>query len=312
MSSHTRPWSSKLPSLHPLTLGTQNLGCDYDTTSQSVAVVREAMDAGVSLHTSHNYNNGQSLNILKLAFREAPSSIPPLIGKIYCYNAAQIRLDVEEILERLPIDSLPVGQLAKNDHREREIVEDIINEGPMFDALCELKDKGLVGHWTFEIFQKFGSDAQKALEHDLFDSVTFYFNLLERETGNDNWEQIRNKGLPIIALRGLCGGLVEPANEFMAGQPGKPAGMVDRRKELQGLFDESGCASWAELSIRFLRSREQVRSIVIGTGRSERLRQNIRLVENAAPLDPALVERIESLQRTWAAGRTFDPNSPWV
>jgi len=164
MSSHTRPWSSKLPSLHPLTLGTQNLGCDYDTTSQSVAVVREAMDAGVSLHTSHNYNNGQSLNILKLAFREAPSSIPPLIGKIYCYNAAQIRLDVEEILERLPIDSLPVGQLAKNDHREREIVEDIINEGPMFDALCELKDKGLVGHWTFEIFQKFGSDAQKALE----------------------------------------------------------------------------------------------------------------------------------------------------
>ncbi|MBD3343642.1 MAG: hypothetical protein GF401_01115 [Chitinivibrionales bacterium] len=305
-------YTSPFPELSRLILGTQGLGCSFDSTADSVALARAAMDAGLAFHTSHMYNHGQALNILKLAFREDPSNIPPVMGKVYCYNATQIRFDVEEMLERLHIDQLTIGQLAKNDHRHREIVDDILSQGPMFEMLCALREKGMVGHWTFEIFQKFSHDAFKAIDNDLFSSAAFYFNALERETDIPTWEQIKQKNMPIIAVRGLSGGLVEPSNEHLAGKPGKPAEIIDRRKELTRLFEKSGCSSWSEFSIRYLHSVSNVQSIVIGTSKQKRLQENIALTNNAKPLDRDIVSGIDKLQNTWAAGRTFDPNSPYV
>ncbi|MBD3322230.1 MAG: hypothetical protein GF350_14115 [Chitinivibrionales bacterium] len=305
-------YHSSFPRLSRLTLGTQGLGCSFDSTKESVALARAAMESGLAFHISHMYNHGQALNVLKCAFREDRSHITPVIGKVYCYNALQIRLDVEEMLERLHIEQLTIGQLATNDHRKREIVDDILSQGPMFEMLCTLSEQGLVAHWTFEIFQKFSHHAFPAVQNDLFGSAAFYYNVLERETDAATWGLIEQKSLPVIALRGLSGGLVEPSNEHLAGKPGKPAEMVDRRKELAALFEQAGCSSWSEFSIRFLCSIPQIQSIVIGTSKQSRLTENIGLVENAGPLDPGIAEEIKRRQNAWADARTFDPDSPYV
>jgi aryl-alcohol dehydrogenase-like predicted oxidoreductase len=304
-------YRSDFPEWNRLTMGTSRLGSSFDRTDDHVRLVRTGMDLGLPIHTSRCYGNGQALNVLKLAFREAPSRVPPVMAKVYCYNATQIRLDVEEILERLKLNRLPIGQLAKNDHRSREIVDDVLAEGPMFEALCELRDKGLVGHWTFEVFQKYTHDAVKSLENDLFDSVGLYLSAAEREADQATWELIRDRMLPVVAIRGLAGGLVEPANEASAGKPGKPERYVRQRKQLEGLYEQSGCTSWAEFSIRFLFSLPTVRTTVIGTGKPKRLAENQRLCEQAAPLPEPIMRHVLEYQNRWTAGRTFDPNSPW-
>jgi aryl-alcohol dehydrogenase-like predicted oxidoreductase len=305
-------YRSRFPPWGRLTFGTANLGADFARTDQDVRLVHAAMDLGLPMHTSRCYSDGQALNILKLAFRQRPGPAPPLMAKIYCYNATQIRLDVEEILERLKLDHLPIGQLAKNDHRRREIVDDLIAQGPMFEALCELRDKGLVGHWMFEVFQKYTPDAIKALEHDLFDSVGLYFSAIEREADRATWELIEGRGLPVVAIKALAGGLVEPSRASSAGKPGKPARWVDQRRALEPLYEASGCRSWAAFSIRFLFSLPAVRTAIIATGRADRLAENHRLCEQAEPLPATLVRQILEHQHQWAAGRCFDPNSPYA
>lgn len=304
-------YRSPLPPLKRLALGTMELG-GHDRIHDDVAVVRAAMEAGLPIHTSRMYRGGQTLNVVKLAFREAPSAIPPLIAKIYCYNATQMRLDVEEILDRLHLDRLPIAQIATNDHRRREIVDDVLAQGPMYEALCELSGRGLVGHWTFEIFQKFTADARRAVEHRLFDSASFYFNALERETDAETWRALRAQETPVIALRGLSGGLVDPAQAHRAGRPGKPKEMPERRAELEPVYARSGCASWPEFSLRFLYSLPQVRTVVVGTGRLERLRANLALAERAEPLPEEVVDEVCAHHDRWAAGRTFDPASPYL
>ena len=141
----TATYRHPIPQLGPLTYGTMQLGKGYERTVEDVKVCRAAMEAGLPLHTSRMYQGGQTLNIVKLAFREAPQLIPPFIAKIYCYNATQMRLDVEEIRERLHVDTIPIAQIATNDHRERAIVHDILAQGPMYDTLCELKRTRLCG-----------------------------------------------------------------------------------------------------------------------------------------------------------------------
>ncbi|MBS3735276.1 MAG: aldo/keto reductase [Phycisphaerae bacterium] len=310
--SDTAAYHAAFPAWSRLTFGSQQMGSSVDRTTEHVRLVRSAMDLALPIHTSRCYSDGQALNILKLAFREDPGNVPPVMAKIYCYNATQIRLDVEEILERLKLDRLPIGQLAKNDHRAREIVDDVLAEGPMFEALCELRDKGLVGHWTFEVFQKFTPDALKALDNDLFDSVGLYFSAVEREADAATWRRIGDKDLPVVAIRGLAGGLAVPDNDDSAGKPGKPERYVEQRRRLADLFEQSGCGSWAEFSIRFLFSIPNVRTTIIGTGKPERLADNKRLCDEATPLPDAIVRDVLARQNDWTAGRTFDPQSPWA
>jgi len=305
------PYRSAFPDWPRLTAGTSHLGHSFDVTEEHVRLVRTAMDLGLALHTSRCYNNGQALNILKLAFGEAPADVPPVVAKIYCYNATQIRLDVEEVLDRLKLDHLPIGQLAKNDHRAREIVDDVLNEGPMFEAICDLRERGLVGHWTFELFQKYSHDAVKALERDLFDSVGLYFSVADREADQAMWDLVERNGSAVVAIKGLAGGLVDPGNDDKAGKPGKPERIVDQRRQLEDLYERSGCASWAEFSVRFLFSVPQVRTTIIATGKPDRLAENKRLCDEAKPLPAEMVRQIIERQNQWNAKRTFDPDSPY-
>ena len=168
-----------------------------------------------------------------------------------------------------------------------------------------------MGAWSFEIFQKYSHDALVALQNDLFDTVTFYFNALERETDQACWDLIQKKQLPIIAIRALSGGLVDPANADRAGQPGKPLEMLDRRQALTDLFQKSGCESWQELSVRYLASHPHIHSCIVGTTSEARLLSNIDLFNKATPLPANIVAGITDLHNNWAQDRQFDPNSPW-
>jgi aryl-alcohol dehydrogenase-like predicted oxidoreductase len=305
-------YHSRFPRWHRLTVGSSHLGSDFNRTDEDVRLLRQVMELGLPIHTSRCYSNGQALNILKLAFRQAPGKVPPVMAKIYCYNATQIRLDVEEVLERLKLDHLPIGQLAKNDHRSREIVDDVLREGPMFETLCELRDEGKVGHWAFEVFQKYTHDAVRALKNDLFDSVGLYFSAVERECDQTTWELIAEKQLPVIAIRGLSGGLAVPGNDHKAGKPGRPARYAEQRRQLAAIYEQSGCNSWAEFSLRFLFSFPAVKTTVIATGKEHRLRENKDLCEQAEPLPEDIVQKVLDHQHRWTAGRTFDPDSPWA
>jgi aryl-alcohol dehydrogenase-like predicted oxidoreductase len=306
------PYHTPPPALPELVLGTMHFGDSPERQRDDIALMHQAIDRGVGLHTSVVYQDGRTVEVVGEALRQAIRPAPLLMGKVYCDDAVRIRTCVETYLRTFGIDRLPVAQLAKNDHRRREVVDDILNEGPMYEVLCELTASGKVGHWSFEIFQKYEADALVALDQNLFGSATFYFNALEREAGNTPWERIRARQWPVIAMRALSGGLVEPANAHQAGKPGKPAEMVDRRVALEPEFEASGCADWSEFSVRYLKSQPEVKTLVIGTRKPERLAANHELVRDAAPLPPGLVHRIDEKQAAWAAARTFDPDSPWI
>lgn len=269
---------------------------DWDS---DVAVVREAIDAGLWLHTSQEYAGGGTFMVLRRAFDELRQShsgakLPGVIFKIRCDSAATIRFDVEDACRRLGLERVDVAQLCRDTHDHRRIVDDFLNAGPMHDECRRLVERGLVGHYVFEVFPGFADDAYRAVEHDLFPGCILYLNPTQRNAPRSLWDLMQKKGTPVLALRTL--GAVRPTPRQTA-EAFAAKGQHDRAvffKELQQVVDDAGC-TWPRFCVRYALSLPNVVTTIGGTSSRQHLRELIEAAEAFRPLDRELIERVERL-----------------
>jgi aryl-alcohol dehydrogenase-like predicted oxidoreductase len=275
--------------LTPYTFGTMSLGRTVENFDNDIKVARTAMDAGISFHTSQEYGKmGGTFMVLNHAFKEAPGQIPEVIAKIRCDRHELITYDVEDLLRTLNLDKIHCAQLCKDTMEKREIVDDFLNEGPMFEACCKLKERGLVENFIMEVFELFSADALKALQNKLFDTFIFYYNFYEKQAGNQLFSQMQQEDVRLISMRIVHGGLATPEKALAASEKNPARVNPEKIKKIIELYHQTDCRNLVDFSMRFIHSSQNFISCVGGTANCDHLQEYIQAAQNLTPLPEAI------------------------
>jgi aryl-alcohol dehydrogenase-like predicted oxidoreductase len=285
-----------LDDLPPYIYGTTRLGHADVPRAQQAAMARAAIDAGLWLHTSRQYDH--ALEVLAEAFDHDRNKVPPLIVKLGGGTAASVRATIAENIGVLRIDSVAIGQLSPIG----EFAEDLVNGGPILDDLHQFKAEGLVGRFVLEIFPWTSAEPLQALRaghlDELVDGYIFYLNPLQRFASNELWDELLARDASIIAMRTVAGAPVHALRD-VPGAAWKPY-LRERAAEVAPIFERSGIESWADFCIRFAYSTPQVMSTVGSTSRRENLDELIAYSKSPEPLPQDVLDDILTLQRRWS------------
>ncbi len=289
-----------LPELPRYTFGAMSLGRDLAKLDHDIKIARAAMDARLWFHASQEHGRGGgTFMVLRHAFDEARSQVPPCILKIRCDNHKLLRFEVEDACRRLGLDRVDIAQLCMGSHERREFVYDFLEKGPIWATCCELKEKALVGNFVMEVFATFSDDAIQAVQSDLFDAYILYYNLLDRQATNKLTDLLQTKQCPLLSLRTFAAGTLDAdkAAQRRTNRPEDP--LPARRVEIEPVFEQSGCDSMLEFAMRFVLSVPGMQTTIGGTSSMEHLQAYIATADHFTPLDPTIVDRVLDLHRKW-------------
>lgn len=274
--------------------GTTRLGDEAIPFEERVAIVRAAIDGGAWLHTSHQYGN--ALQVIREAFDQDRSKVPPVIFKIGWDSVDQIRDQIRQQIDALGIKKMAIGQLCLGG----AMAEELRTDGPGIAALNGLKSEDLVDRFVLETWPWTSEVPLAAIRakraQGLIDGFIFYLNPLQRFVTNELWGLIREQDWPVIAMRTVGGGDVNQIRD----NDRAPAYLRERAAQIAPLYAQSGCASWLEFCIRFVFSYPQVRATVGATARREHLDEFLALSADPLPLNNDLKKEIERLQWEWS------------
>jgi aryl-alcohol dehydrogenase-like predicted oxidoreductase len=298
------PSTIKIPVL-PLTsftFGCMSLGNNdgLDDIRAQIRVVRAAMDAGVSFHASREYAGGGAFTIMRHAFDEDRARVPKIILKIRCDNALLLKFDVEDALRRLNIDRVDVAQLCRAKHDRRPVVDDFLAKGEMWNVGQSLQREGKVGAFVLEIFESFSPDAIRAVQAGLFPAYIFYFSPGERQASNALFDLIEQRKTPILSLRTLCGGILDPKRIAQLRERNPDDRAIARFEVLRPIYEKSGAANWVEFSMSFLKSFPHLLTTIAGTSREPHLNELLDADRTSRPMAAPLANEIKALHRAWA------------
>ena len=274
---------SSPPALTRLTFGTGKVGSPAD--SEHLRVTRAAMEAGLWFHTAREYGGGSVFETLRTAFREAPSQVPPCIFKVDGNSAQLLRQTVETSLRETGVSRVEVAQVCGNPD-----VSALYPDGDLAREMERLQAAGHVGHFSLEIFADFSANLQRAAQDQLFGSVIFYYNTVERQVSNALFETLQSRQTPILALRTLGG------NPDSFGDLNEAA-----RAQLEAVYERSGCANRFDFRVRFALSAPQVVTTIAATSRVAHLEELLRATREFEPLAPEIIAEIVALQNQWFA-----------
>jgi aryl-alcohol dehydrogenase-like predicted oxidoreductase len=296
-------FANPIPPMTPYTFGTMSVGKDLDRIGEDIALIHEAVDAGVWLHTARGYAAVSNCNVLGRALRTASRRPAGVMAKIRCYNAEVLRFDVEDTLDLLGIDRVDIAQLStRSGEPKRALVDDFRRDGPMLDTCRQLRDAGKVGSFVMELFVSCADEGLEAVDHELFDGYATYLSIIDRELTNPLWQAVVARDAPLISIRSIGGGriLPGPATRLRAEQPDHY--YVRRLDGLGPVFERSGCGDWLEFSFRFFASCPNVPSTVGGTARAEHFRMLLAASKAyTRPLPAEIVADIHALHHEWMA-----------
>lgn len=290
----------------PYIYGTTRLGHDDVRSEQQAHMARTAIDAGLWLHTSRQYDH--ALEVLGAAFADDPGSVPPVIVKLGGGTADDVRATITENVTPLGISTIDIGQLSGTG----AFAQDMVTGGSVLADLQRIKDERLVGRFVLEIFP-WTSDAPLAALRaghldGLIDGYIFYLNPLQRFASNELWDELLAQDKAIIAMRTVAGAAVHTLRDI-PGAAWQPY-LQERAVEVAPIFERSGVASWAEFCIRFAHSTPQVVSTVGSTSREENLRELLAFSRNIEPLPRDIVDELFALHRRWSDGTDIHAE-PW-
>ncbi|MHA7282000.1 aldo/keto reductase [Arthrobacter sp. TMS2-4] len=285
-----------LADLPPFIYGTTRLGHDDVPREQQAHMARTAIDAGLWLHTSRQYDH--ALEVLGAAFEENRSAVPPVIVKLGGGTADDVRATIAENTAPLGISSIDIGQLTGIG----AFADGMPSGGPILADLQRLKNEGLVGRFVLEIFPWTSEAPLKALRaghlDGLIDGYIFYLNPLQRFASNELWDELLAQDKAIISMRTVAGAPVHELRDI-PGAAWKPY-LQERAVEVAPVFERSGIESWAEFCIRFAHSTPQVVSTVGSASREENLRELLSFSQNITPLPQDIVDELFALHRRWS------------
>ena len=281
--------------------GTMSIGSDPGSIRSDIKLVRAAMDAEVWFHTCRRYACVDNFNVLGRALQECPEKIPGFICKIRCYNAETIRIDLEDTVRLLGLEAVDVAQLSKRSGEQKEIVDDFLHEGPMWEACCKAREDGLVRWLALELFVSCAEEGLTAVRHDMFDAYAFYYSVIDREVTNGLFRALQEKQAPVISIRTVGGGKIFPPVRERLRKEQPDHYYLRRLAALDPLFEKSGSRDWLDFAFRFLFGQENVPTTVGGTASADHLQEYLAAAASAEPLPDALIQEVHALQSQWLA-----------
>jgi len=284
--------------------GTTRLGDESLPFEERVRVASEAIGAGLWIHTSHQY--GDALRVLSTAIHGKNAGVPSAFFKIGWDSVDQIREQIRHQLDAIGLERMTVGQLCLGG----KLVDALRMGGPEIDGLLSLKDEGLVDRFVLEVWPWNSEAPLAALEAGhadrLLDGYIFYLNPLQRFVSNALWDAMRDRQVPIVAMRTVAGGSVQRLRE----SADAPDYLRERATQVAPIYDRSGCETWTEFCVRFALGNPQVKATVGATARSVNLREFTEAAKAPQPLPEEIVAELERLQRGWADAHDAQA-APW-
>lgn len=288
--------NTRLNDISAYVYGTTRLGDDKIPFDERVKVARAAMEAGVWFHTSHTY--GTALQVLRVAFDQDRARAPKLIIKLGWSSMPEVREVTHQNLDALGMDSLELGQLCMSG----ALAEEFANGGACYAELAKIKAEGLVKRFVVEVFPWSSSTPLKALRggytQGIIDGYIFYLNPLQRFASNELWDELKERGEAMIAMRTVSGGNVHRLRD-VPGAAWKDY-LQKRAVEVAPIFERSGIESWTEFCVRFAHSFPLVRATVGSTSKVENLEQFLNAAKDVQPLPDAIRDEIVRLQYRWS------------
>ena len=309
-----RPFG-KLGTASALTLGGGGIAGIWGETTREecVATVREAVDSGIDLlDLAPSYGNGEAENVIGEAFRgNLPDGVrvttkcrvgdtPP--DQVY----EHLSTSLNGSLERMRLDHVDVmfvhnAVTLGSEGHERLTPATVIAEAvaPAFERLIA---EGRIRHWGLT-----GIGEPDALIHLLEngprpDYVQCIANLLDSPGGllrggiaarpRDIIAAANTSGTAVMGIRAVQAGALTGAIDRPLPDGHSELADYDRAAPFRAIAAEVGrSAAW--LAHCYALSMDGIGTVVLGVKNREELRECID-AESAAPLDPALIARIDA------------------
>jgi aryl-alcohol dehydrogenase-like predicted oxidoreductase len=286
--------ASRLSDLGRYVYGTTRLGDEKIAFDDRVKMARAAIEAGVWLHTSHQYGN--ALQVLRAAIDQDRTRVPRIMYKIGWGTIEQIREQIKLQLDALGLERMDLGQLCLGE----PLASEFRTGGACYDGFRRLRDEGLVERFALECWpwsSQVGLDGLTGgWPRGVVDAYIFYLNPLQRFVSNELWDLIVSRNMPILALRTVGGGVVQQIRD----NPKAPEYLRTRAAQAAPLFERSGCANWTEFCVRFVFGIQQVRTTIGATSRVANLSQFLDAARSPAPLPADIQGELLALQRRWS------------
>lgn len=287
--------SQLLTDLPPYIFGTTRLGDGNLPFEERVRLARAAMEGVDWFHTSHTYGN--ALEVLRAAFDLDRARVPKLIVKIGWNRIDELRGVIHQNIDPLGLETLEIGQLCLSG----DLAEDYANGGDCYALFSRLKQEGLVRRFVLEVFPWSSDVALQAMRagypEGIVDGYIFYLNPLQRFPSNELWDEMVERGEPMIAMRTVAGGNVFHLRD-VPGYAWKSY-LQARAAEVAPIFERSGVQSWTDFCVRFAHSFPLVRATVGATSRLEHLNEFLSAAQDTRPLPDDIVQEIIDLQYRW-------------
>lgn len=262
------------------TFGSMSLGAELDHLAQDIRTVRLAMKAGVWFHSSPTYHRGFTYMVLRMAFDQDRAHQPPLILKIRDGSPELLRFETEDACRRLGIEAIDIAQLVS-------MTPDLVSQlnaggGPIVEELASLRERGLIRQAVLYLHRSNADAAVEAAANPLINGVTLYWNAVQRDSTPSAWAKIRERNIPVLALRTLGGG---PADDRL----------TEKRLRLAPLLVETGSASEVVFNLRLAASYPEVRTTIGGTANPEHLQAFLDAARNPEPLPEKILQAVDEI-----------------
>jgi aryl-alcohol dehydrogenase-like predicted oxidoreductase len=272
------------------------------STAQSVALVRDAIDLGVTfIDTAEAYNTEELVGeaiapldrssvVISTKSRIGRRDGPPL-------SAADVVANLDASLRRLRTDHVDVFLL----HGVQPSAYDRAR-GELAPALLREKDKGKIRHLGLSEQAAYDHEhtmLQRALADPVWEVVMLAFHMLNQAPRTRVFPQTREQGvgtLLMFVVRNIFSrpGLLAETMIRLAAEGKVPAELAGKRDPLDFLVHAGGASSVVDAAYRFARHEPGSDVVLFGTGNREHLRSNIESILRP-PLPAADVDKLYTL-----------------
>lgn len=303
-----------------LELSRLSLGCLYLSSlgtgelEDAKEATYYALDKGVNfLDTAPSYKNSEK--VLGQVLRDYGGKMPMISTKIGMpppfnpQSKRDIFESVEKSMEEIGCDVIDLLYVHEPERKDQMAWFTDYNsyDGPVLEALDELKKKGLV-KWT-GVGGTTAYEMAKVIDTGVFDVVqtAFNYSLLWQEARYEIFPTAKKHNMGIICSAPLQqGSLAVRHDDLIAnGAPWISAPRKEQFKALYRLLDEIGM-SIVELSLRFVLSNDDVDCVLVGAKNKQEISETFNCSEKG-PLPADILKRIEEIYMMVPFRPTLEP-----
>ena len=263
-------------------------GYEVDTET-AVATIRRVFEGPFTfIDTSNEYGGGDSEKRIGQAIRDnggvpegfvVATKVDPVPGTTD-FSGDRVRRSVEESLERLGLDTLPLVYL--HDPEKISFEEGVAPGGPL-EALIALRDEGVIDHLGVA-----GGPIDLELQYlatEAFDAVISHnrFTLVD-QSAEPLLDDAQARGVAFVNAAPFGGGMLVKGPDAVPTYCYAPVSdeVLDRVRRMEALCAEFG-VPLAAAALQFSLRDPRVTSTIVGMSEPKRVAQTVELAEFDIP-----------------------------